>query len=122
MKILPSSLRERKRYLAVEVFSERGVNRSSFLRELRRSIASLFGDAGLSRTGVALLYFDGTCGVVRCAPEEIWAVRAGIAAITEINGVRVAVRVMGVGGTVRSVREKYIEKTCISGFKKDERE
>jgi ribonuclease P/MRP protein subunit POP5 len=111
MKILPPTLREKKRYLAVEVLSERSINRNQFLKELQRSLASLFGEVGLSKARVRLLYFDGVFGIVRCAPEEIWCVRAGLAAITRVNGGRVAVRVLGVSGTVRSATEKYIEKT-----------
>jgi len=109
MKILPPTLREKKRYLAVEIIGEGRISRDRFLRALQDSITDLFGDIGISEAGLRLLHFDGTLAVVRCTPRMMWAVRAGIAAITRIDGVRVAARVIGIGGTVRSVMEKYVE-------------
>ncbi|OYT63530.1 ribonuclease P [Methanosarcinales archaeon ex4572_44] len=109
MKILPPTLREKKRYLTVEIMKDGRINRDRFLRALQDSIKDLFGDVGLSETGLRLLHFDGTRAVVRCTPKMVWAVRAGIATITQIDGVKVSVRVIGIGGTVRSVMEKYVE-------------
>jgi len=110
MKILPPTLREKKRYLALQIISETRASRNQFLKELQYSIASLVGDVGLSESRLQLLYFDGRFAIVRCVPKKIWVVRAGIAAITGINKRRIAVRVIGIGGTVRSVTEKYKDK------------
>ena len=120
MKILPPTLREKKRYLAVEIMREGRINRERLIRALQDSIRELFGDTGLSETGLRLLHFDGNHAVVRCTPRTVWRTRAGIATITEIDGTKVSLRVIGIGGTVRSVMEKYIEKRSDQTLKREE--
>ena len=106
MRLLPS-LREKKRYLAFEVLSESVTPRHDFIEELRRSSQSLLGDAGSSECEMNLLFFDGTKGIVRCIPTQTMRTRAVLATIHDVRGVRVAVYVTGVSGTVKGAKRFF---------------
>ena len=100
MRLLPS-LREKKRYLAFEMLSESAVSRRDFIDELERSASSLLGDIGSSECGLKMLSFDRTGGIIRCARTKTELMRAVLATINRVRGVRVAVHVIGSSGSVK---------------------
>ena len=110
MKILPSSLREKKRYLAFEAIVEGGepVDRKALLDEIYFATQSLVGDAGSSEIGYRLMDFDGRRGVLRVGLRAVEPARACLAAVSAIRGQRALIRVAGVSGTIRAATEKYI--------------
>ena len=58
MKTLPT-LREKKRYIAFEINSEKLIYRQELVREISNSMISLFGDTGASQIRPALMSFEG---------------------------------------------------------------
>lgn len=108
MKTLPT-LRDKKRYIAFEVTSERAINRNELYKEISGSTGSLFGDAGCSEIDFKLLSFDGRCGIMRCAHGRTQETRAALACVNKINGMRVSILVLGISGTVRGAMEKFIQ-------------
>jgi ribonuclease P/MRP protein subunit POP5 len=114
LKILPPSLRERKRYLAIEIITERDVSREELLREIFAATGSLFGDIGSSECGLRLLDFEKQKGILRCSHMMAERSRAALATITSIGGQRAIVHVLGISGTVRGATQKYIQCASIS--------
>jgi len=104
MKILPSSMRERKRYIAFEILSEQDVDRQGLIKEIWSSAYSLFGDVGTSKLGLWLLKLDGNKGIVRCHRDRTEEVRAVLAAIDGIYANPVGVVVLRTSGTVKGVK------------------
>ncbi len=101
-------LRTRRRYLAFEVDSEGTISQKELASEIYSSQSSLFGDAGSSRNRLRVISFDGKFGLLRCSHEHITQTRAALAAIYSISGIRAALRVKGVSGTIKSATEKYL--------------
>ena len=101
-------LRLRRRYIAFEVFSEKDVSKSDLLAAIRSAEITLYGDIGSSMNLLRLIYFDGSFGLLRCALTRIDESRAALATIYSINRTRVAIRVLGVSGTIKAATEKYI--------------
>jgi ribonuclease P/MRP protein subunit POP5 len=115
MKILPSSLREKKRYIAFEVISENGpVDRKMLLDELFFATQTLVGDVGSSEIGYRLMDFDGHKGIIKVNLNAVETARASMATVCSIKGSRAVIRVMGVAGTIRAAIEKYIPSKIIS--------
>lgn len=110
MKILPSSLREKKRYLALSVVTEGGeaVDRKLLLDEIYYATQSLLGDAGSSEIGYRLMDFDGRRGVLRVSLGTVELARAALATVYAVKGQRAVITVTGVSGTIRAATEKYI--------------
>ncbi|HID27845.1 MAG TPA: ribonuclease P [Methanosarcinales archaeon] len=109
MKILPPSLRERKRYIAFELISEKEINKGDLINEMFSSASSLLGDLGSSECNLWMLFFDGRYGMVKCAHTKTEETRAILATIYNIHGVKVSIRVLGISGTVKAVIRKYLK-------------
>jgi len=77
MKTIPT-LREKKRYLAFEVLSEKTISRQDLVREILNSMISIYGDKGATEINPSLMSFDGKSGILRCErkkelkPERVW--------------------------------------------------
>lgn len=109
MKALKPSLRVRRRYIAFEILTENEVSRRDLQAELWSSTSSLLGDVGSSILDLWLLGFDGRLGIVRCRHDRVDEARAAMATVDRIDENRVAIRVLGVSGTVRGATKKFIE-------------
>lgn len=110
MKILPSSLREKKRYLAFRLESEgdEAFDRKALMEEVYHATQALLGDAGSAEIGYRLMDFDGRRGIMRVSLGAVEAARAALATVYAIRGQRVAIVVAGISGTIRAATEKYI--------------
>jgi len=97
-----------RRYLAFELDSEDAIQQKDLVTEIYSSQASLFGDTGSAQNRLRLISFDGKFGLLRCGHKRITEARAVLAAIYSIGGIRAALRVKGVSGTIKSATEKYI--------------
>jgi len=54
-------------------------------------------------------YDSGTgLGIVRCSHRSVGALKTAASAVTEISGRRATMRTMGVSGTIRALRKKFI--------------
>ncbi len=116
MKILPPTLRDKKRYLAFELISEHDVTREELLREMFSRVGSLIGDVGSSECGIRVLTFEDLKGIIRCAHTKTGQTRAAVATITHIGDKRVIIHILGISGTVAGATEKYLEGTEVFTF------
>ncbi|HIE31200.1 MAG TPA: ribonuclease P [Methanosarcinales archaeon] len=114
MRLLPS-LREKKRYLAFEMLSEGAISRRDFIDELNRSASSLLGDVGSSECGIKMLSFGREGGIVRCAHTRTTHTRAVLATINRVRGMRVAVHVIGISGTVKGAERFFGRDSAFGG-------
>lgn len=109
MKILPPTMRERKRYLAFELISADEIRREDLLREMFSCSGSLLGDVGSSECSIRLLKFEDSKGIIRCRYNSTEKTRAILATINSINDKRVTIHVLGISGTVAGATKKYLE-------------
>lgn len=110
MKRLPSSLHERKRYIAFEILSAEKIDRSELIDELWSSTSSLLGDVGATSCNLWMLDFDGRRGILRCAHDRTDMVRAALATVNRVRGIRVGIHVLGTSGTVKNTTEKFMRQ------------
>jgi len=101
-------LRARRRYAAFEVTSEEAVLARDLAGEVHSAQVSLFGDVGVAENRLKLISFNGRTGLLRCNHAHIQETRAVLASIYSINGIRAALHVKGISGTIKSATEKYI--------------
>jgi len=104
------SKRMRRRYLALKVVSEHSVNEGDVMDAVWSAVLKLFGEYGASKANLSLMEYDPqrNCVVVRCSHTALERVRASIASITEINGKPAVIHVIGVSGTLRTLRKKAL--------------
>jgi len=78
------------------------------MAEIQSSQTSLFGDGGTAENRLRLVYFDGRFGILKCSHTKITESRAILASIWAVGGIRTALMVKGVCGTIKTATEKYI--------------
>ena len=92
--------KDRRRYLVLCVHSEGAeINPAQVYEELRRMVARLHGEQGLSLTSLSLVYEEPL--IVRCSHRYVDLVRSGVAALREVDGRRCMVHVAKCSGTLR---------------------
>lgn len=111
--ILPS-LRERKRYLAFEIISERKIKDfSAISTAVWDSLLSFTGELGAAEAGIWLLNdkYDAASqrGLIRVGHKHTDHLKAGLAMIDGIDKEPVIVRSLGVSGIMKKAYNNYIE-------------
>lgn len=114
MKHLPKHLRQRWRYLAVELagWPAADVSERDFQRACWFAAQNLVGDVGSAAVDLSVVDFafdDGSGhAIVRTRRGEVDRARAVLACVDAVDGHDVGVRIRGTSGTVRACEEKYL--------------
>lgn len=90
--------------------SEQVFNEKSLMNAFWDALRQLFGEYGASQVNLALIEYNPSrnYAIMRCSHKALEMVRASIAAITEIDKKTAAIHVMGVSGTLKSLRKKFL--------------
>lgn len=118
MKRSQPSLRPRFRYLVAEVTAPAGIPEEAFLQAFRREVRDLFGDSGAAAVDARVDAWSPLRPpgdrpgawrarlLLRTVREETDGARAALAVLREVEGRPVAVRVLGLSGTLRGARRR----------------
>ena len=100
--------RVRRRYLALEVDSSEKFDSKEFMDAVWNAVSKLFGEYGASQAGLALIDYDADrrLVVIRAAHAALDMVCAALASIIKIQDKPVAIRVLRVSGTIRTLYKK----------------
>ncbi len=118
LKILPPTLRERKRYVVFEVISQVPLNREDIISLIWKASLDLFGEYGTSKLNLWIMevyqhelpdYENVLRGILQCNHREVKKIRAALSVITKFNGARVVFHTLGISGTIRSATKKFIK-------------
>jgi len=96
---------ERKRYLGFEVLCGEKLKRKDFSRVLWKESLAFLGEMLTSKSGLWLLHFENNRGILKCNVGYVDEVICSLASIDQINGKKANVLVLGVSGTMKSVKE-----------------
>ncbi|MEN6591619.1 MAG: ribonuclease P [Methanobacteriaceae archaeon] len=124
LKILPPHLRNKKRYLAFEVRSQNPLTRDEVISLIWGAAGGLYGSCGVSRFDLWVVKVwkcnssgqNITKGILRCRREEVDRVRSVFPVINRFKGKRVVFHTLGVSGTIKSARRKFIKEGSQSLF------
>ncbi len=117
LKILPPHLRNKKRYLAFEVLSEKPLGRDEVISLIWGAAGSLYGSCGVSRFDLWVVKVwkcnssgrNVIKGILRCNRGEVTSIRSVFPLINRFKGKRVVFHTLGVSGTIKSARRKFIK-------------
>ena len=123
-KILPPTLREKERYIVFEIISESPVLYQDFSKALWFTASSFLGDLGAAESHPRIiknLYSERMQrGIVRCRHDRTEHVRAALAMIRKIGGKDSVIKVLGITGTIKSAKNKYLGYTDLKSFENQE--
>lgn len=117
---LPPSLRNSTRYIAFEIISEKPIEYRDVSNALWVSSLNFLGDLGASETKtwpIKNLYnADKQRGIIRCNQKRVEDVRAVLSLIDYMNDSKAIVNVLGVTGTIKSAKKKYLKMSNLEDF------
>ena len=98
----------RRRYLALEIDGDGFVDSRKFLDAVWDAVLKLYGEYGASRVGLALIDYDveKRFAVIRTVHSAVDMVRTALASMTRIGNKPVAIHVVRVSGTIKSLYKK----------------
>jgi RNase P/RNase MRP subunit POP5 len=106
-------MRQRQRYLTIHIITDHPLpSEVEFRNAIWNQLQLLYGELGVSRIGfwVVLYHPPLQAAIVRCQHDQVQALRAALASITEVTTTPVLFYVKGVSGTIRKA------KTFITGL------
>lgn len=112
IKILPSSLREKKRYAAFRAYSEQPLKREEVVRAIWNEVLAFFGENAASEINLWVMNFDETSqkGFLVCGHREVRKVKAALTLVSMVNGKKVFLQTLGVSGTIKALKRKFLNR------------
>ena len=113
IKPLLPNLRQKKRYLAIEVLSKQKIGSiEAIFRSINRSMLDFFGQSGTSSAEMMLLANKSSPErqrlLIKVAAASVDKLRASLTMITQINNIDCIVRCIGASGMLNKAYTKYI--------------
>ena len=114
-KILPSSLRENKRYIVGKIISDDKITYEQFSTEVKRIFIEVLGEYDYSMARVWIiknLYdYENRRFIIQCNHKYTEKIRFSLALIKMIEESNVIISVLGVTGTIKSAKLKFGGRT-----------
>lgn len=101
----------KRRYLLMQIVCSETIGEQAFMDAVWNAVLQLFGEYGASQTNLILMRHNlkPNYAVLRCSHKALDMVKASLASITQANGKPVAIRVLGVSGTLKGLRRQLPE-------------
>lgn len=115
LKALPATIRQKKRYIALKTESEKELNTADMPKLLWQEMILLTGHFGTAESGFWIIEASGSkntsFSIIACEVQKYEKVRAALTLITYLGNSRVRPKVLGVSGTLKKLRTKYLKNT-----------
>ena len=111
LKILLPALREKNRYIAFQVISEKGeeFTYSDLESAIWNVTLGFLGETGVSKTSVWLLKDcwnqKKQIGILRCNHKSVQVIIAALGLIDRLGDNRVTFKIFKISGTIKSIKE-----------------
>ena len=111
-KMLPPSLRSRKRYVVFEIVSEQPVKYEDLLDTIWSQMMNFLGELESAEAKMWLIQnlYDTTKqrGVIKCKHDYVEHIRAVLSLIQVVGETKSLIKILGVTGTIKSAKNKYL--------------
>ncbi len=110
-KTLPPTLRDKTRYIAFKLMGEKRFDGEEVKRALWRSFLDTLGIIGTANATPWLIEFDeeSQTGIIRVDRAHVEDIRLALVLIKSVSGSRVILRTLGVSGTIKRLRRKFLK-------------
>ncbi|MBR9682096.1 MAG: ribonuclease P protein component 2 [Candidatus Aenigmarchaeota archaeon] len=119
-KILPPTLRDRKRYLAYQVVSDKKLEFSEINNVIWYSVMNFMGERGAAEADVWVIrntYEDERkIGLIKCSHTSVEDVRTALALVQKMGENRLIIRVLGISGTMKAAKKKFFGEKDLTDY------
>ena len=114
MKAFMPSLREKKRYLAFEIISQKNIDDDKAMKTIMTHSGKYLGELGMAKAGIQILHdkYDSKKqrGLIRVNHLSLNPLRTALAFIRTIDGIPAIVRSVGASGILKKAYTNYINE------------
>ena len=112
LKPLPPTLREKSRYVLFKIYSTRTFNRKEVSKAIFDAIFQFLGEDTASELSLWFIrwYEDSNMGILKVEHNRVDKIKTTLSLIKEISGSKVLITSIGVSGTLKKLRKKYLSK------------
>jgi len=112
MKHLKPTLREKNRYVAFELLSDRRFSRDEVVKAIWNSLLRFLGEIVVGEMGVWVMDWseERQRGILKTRHTSVKDLRLGLSMLSKVGDSKASVHVFGVSGTLRKARERYIQE------------
>jgi ribonuclease P/MRP protein subunit POP5 len=107
LKVLPPTLREKKRYIRFKIISEEPVEYSDLQEAIFNVFLDFYGENEVGRFGLKLIKnlwnSKNQTGVIKCSHLYLPKVLAGLGLISRLGDIRIVFKIEKVSGTIRGL-------------------
>jgi len=106
LKIIPSTARERKRYLLVKIESSDTIDRRDIENAILNSCLQFLGELGVARAGIIVMSdtYNGKTVVVKTGHKFIDETKSAISLIKSIGNKKVRLSTVKVSGAIKNLK------------------
>ncbi|MDO8626828.1 MAG: Rpp14/Pop5 family protein [Candidatus Diapherotrites archaeon] len=103
---MPSSMREKKRYIEFELFCDKPLKEKDVSFYLWKQMLFTFGELGTAKQRLWLAGFNSetNTGILRCTLSTVEEVKAGMLFLREVRNKTVVPKILKVSGTIKSLK------------------
>jgi RNase P/RNase MRP subunit POP5 len=103
-------MRTKRRYLALQLDGDCVPGEREFLDAIWHSLLQIYGERGASVAGLVLISYDVEAkrAVLRVSLVALDMARVALVFLTRVGDCELAVHVVGVSGTVKALRSKFL--------------
>ncbi len=107
MKPYPSTMRDRKRYIAFEVYSDKNIDENSMRKALNQGILDFIGIKGSADASYQFIEYNEKSkkGRIKCNHYGLENIKQSLTAIGEISFNKAFVHIIKIAGTVKKTRD-----------------
>ena len=107
LKILPPTMRKRKRYVKFQVISQELIVYTDLEHAIWNTFLDFYGEHGTAELDLWLvknLYSESEqIGIIRCGHKAVDEVIAGLGLLTRLGDNRIVVKILKVSGTIKGL-------------------
>jgi ribonuclease P/MRP protein subunit POP5 len=114
LKILPSSLRERERFIKFQVLSTEKISYEDLEQAIWNTLLDFYGEEGVSKIGLWIIKNlwddEKKIGVIKCNHLSVQKVIAGLSLISRLGDTRIIIKILKVSGTIKGLKTNCSRK------------
>lgn len=109
LKTLPPTIREKKRYISFKIIYDKEISGGEVVNLIRSSLINYYGVWGTSKCNPWLIDYTHPKGLLRITREEVDFVKSALISINEYKKNPINIIILGVSGTIKKSREKFLK-------------
>ncbi len=110
--MIPPTLKDNRRYIAFRLLAKQRFTQNQVFQAIKQTVLSYIGEKGYAHASFDIVDYNQEKmeGIARATDLTVDDIVFALTLLTDIQGRRAGIVVLGVSGTVRKAKQKYLGK------------